>query len=114
MYSVVQLWVSNNIQTCLGFFLVMYHGGENPTFYKIKYVMKVLHFVLHYIWRHCLLLVMHYGDPIFLHQMKHMLIMVVFCMYSNMGVGVGRACVVVGMILLRLGFKNPLQVHFCR
>jgi hypothetical protein len=50
---------------------------------------------------------MHYGDPIFLHQIKHMLILVVFCMFSNMGVGVGRACVGVGRIPLTLGFKSP-------
>jgi hypothetical protein len=91
----------------VGFFLVMCHGGEKPTFYKIKSVTKVLHFVLHYIWWHCLLLVMHCGDLIFLHKLKHMLILVVFCIFFNMGVGVGMVCVVVGMILLGLGFKSP-------
>jgi hypothetical protein len=71
--------------------------------------MKVLHFVLHCIRQHYLLLVMHYDDFIFLHQVKHMLILVVYCMFSNMGVGVGRACVVMGRILLGLGFKSPLN-----
>jgi hypothetical protein len=50
---------------------------------------------------------MHYGDLIFLHQMKHMLILVVFCMFSNTGEGVGRACAIVGKIPLGLGFKLP-------
>jgi hypothetical protein len=49
---------------------------------------------------------MHCGDPIFMHQMKHMLIMVVFCVLSNMGVGVGKACVTVGKIPLGLRFKS--------
>jgi hypothetical protein len=76
-------------------------------------LMKILHFFLHYIWRHCLLLVLHCGDPIFMHQMRHMLILVVFCVLSNMGVGVGLACAIMGKIRLRLQFKFP-QVHFCR
>ncbi len=50
---------------------------------------------------------MHYGDPIFMHQMRHMLILVVFCVLSNMGVGVGLACAIVGKIPLGLRFKSP-------
>jgi hypothetical protein len=50
---------------------------------------------------------MHYNDPIFMHQMRHMLILVVFCVLSNMGVGVGLACVIVDKIPLGLRFKSP-------
>ncbi len=50
---------------------------------------------------------MHCNDPIFMHQMKHMLIMVVFCVHFNMGVGVGLAGAKVGKIPLGLHFKSP-------
>jgi hypothetical protein len=33
-------------------------------------------------------------------------------MFSNMGVGVGRACVIVGRIFLGLGFKSPSSPFF--
>jgi hypothetical protein len=42
-----------------------------------------------------------------MHQMKHMLIMVVFCVHFNMGVGVGLAGAKVGKIPLGLHFKSP-------
>jgi hypothetical protein len=42
-----------------------------------------------------------------MHQVKHMLILLGFCMFSNMGVGVGKACAIVGKIPLGLGFKSP-------
>ncbi len=50
---------------------------------------------------------MHCTDPIFMHQMIHMLILVVFCVHSNMGVGVGLACATMDKNPLGLRFKSP-------
>ncbi len=89
----------------LVFILITYHDGEKPIFNKIRSSMKVLHFVFHYILRHYLLLVMH-NMNLYSCLNQDILIMVVFYIYFNMGVGVIKACVTMGTNPLGLGFKS--------